>query len=206
MGDGTFDPEAFDTYVLALAADPRTRKSAPNRTGFPGLFRSAGGQSPRQKHQVGRFLCFPEKRFARRAHFRTHGQTTDQVSDLARPCGYWKVRRDFSRADPVPERSSTIATPPAVAFCRNCRTSASSTSGATDTRRQPTGQPFWVALSTEYLRKLASESRRGCGEKIAFAARAPFFSAYALRTRRNSVRLPPKTYTGSADQRRSRAR
>ena len=103
MGDGTFDPEAFHAYVLALAAVPRTRKSAPNRTGFPGTSARPVASPPRQKHQVGRFLCFPEKRLACRAHFRTHGQTTDKVSDLARPSGYRKVRWDFSRADPVPE-------------------------------------------------------------------------------------------------------
>jgi len=81
----------------------RTRKSAPNRTGFPGTAARSVVSFPRQKHQVGRFLCVPEKRLARRAHFRTHGQTIDKVNDLARPRGYRKVRRDFSRADRVPE-------------------------------------------------------------------------------------------------------
>ena len=89
--------------VLALAAVQRTRKSAPNRTGFPGTAARPVASPPRQKHQVGRFLGIPEKRLARRAHLRTHGQTTDKVDDLARARGYGKVRRDFSRADPVPE-------------------------------------------------------------------------------------------------------
>ena len=90
-------------------------------------------------------------------------------------------------------RPSTSAAPPAAAFCRNFRTSASSTSGATHTRRQPRADPFSVALSTAYLRKPAIESRRLCGERSAFAADAPFRSAYALRTRKNIARLSPKT-------------
>jgi len=79
------------------------RKSAPNRTDFPGAAARPVVGIPRQKHQVGRFLCIPEKRPARRAHLCTYGQTTDKVSDLDRPRGYRKVRSDFSRADPVPE-------------------------------------------------------------------------------------------------------
>ena len=58
---------------------------------------------PRQEHQVGRFLGIFEKRLARRAYLRTHGQTTRKIRDLDCARGYGKVRRDFSRADPVPE-------------------------------------------------------------------------------------------------------
>ena len=57
----------------------------------------------RQEHQVGRFLGILEKRLARRAYQRTHGQATSKIRDLDRARGYRKVRRDFSRADPVPE-------------------------------------------------------------------------------------------------------
>src|SRR5271167_795844 len=91
------------------------------------------------------------------------------------------------------KRPSTSAAPPATAFCRNCRTSASFTSGATHIIRQPRAEPFSVALSTAYLRKPAIESRRLCGERSAFAADAPFRSAYALRARKNIARLSPKT-------------
>src|SRR5271154_6697806 len=59
--------------------------------------------APRQEHQVGRFLGVFEERLARRAHLRTHRQTATKVEHLARARGYGKVRRDFSRADPVPE-------------------------------------------------------------------------------------------------------
>ncbi len=112
----------------------------------------------------------------------------------------WLARTATGKSDgispaviPSRRRRSTIATAPAAAFCRNCRTSASSTSGATHSIRQPTAEPSSVALSTACLRKLAIEARRVCGERSAFAARAPFFSAYALRTRRNNIRLSPKT-------------
>ncbi len=94
---------------------------------------------------------------------------------------------------PSRKRRSTSAAAPAEAFCRNCRTSASSTSGATHKRRQPAALPSSVAVSTACLRKPASEARRVCGERSAFAAPAPFFSAYAFRARRNNVRLSPKT-------------
>ncbi len=90
-------------------------------------------------------------------------------------------------------RRSTSATAAPTASCRNCRTSASFTSGATHTRRHPGADPSSVALSTECLRKPASESRRVGGEKSACAARAPFLSAYARRARKNNVRLSPKT-------------
>src|SRR5581483_8528889 len=52
---------------------------------------------------VDRFLCVPEKRPARRAHLRAHRQTAAKVGDLPRPRGCRKVRREFSRADRVPE-------------------------------------------------------------------------------------------------------
>ncbi len=52
---------------------------------------------------MGRFLGIPEKRLARRAYLRTHGQATSKIRDLDRAHGYRKVRRDVSRADPVPE-------------------------------------------------------------------------------------------------------
>ena len=112
----------------------------------------------------------------------------------------WIARTATGKSDgispaviPSRKRPSTSATPPAAAFCRNFRTSASFTSGATHTRRHPRADPFSVALSTAYLRKAASESRRVCGDSSALAARAPFFSAYALRTRKNIARLSPKT-------------
>ena len=59
--------------------------------------------TPRQEHQVGRFLGIPEKRLARRAYLRTHGKATSKINELARADGHRKVGRDFSRADPVPE-------------------------------------------------------------------------------------------------------
>ena len=90
--------------VLALAAVPRTRKSAPNHTGFPGTSARPVASPPRQKdHQISRFLGIPEKRLARRAHLRAHRQTLGKVDDLARTRGYGKVSRDFPSADPVPE-------------------------------------------------------------------------------------------------------
>ena len=99
----------------------------------------------------------------------------------------WIARTATGKSDgispaviPSRKRPSTSAAPPAAAFCSNCRTSASFTSGATHTRRQPRADPFLVALSTAYLRKPAIESRRPCGERSAFAADAPFRSAYAL--------------------------
>ena len=58
---------------------------------------------PRQEHQVGRVLGVFEERLARRAHLRTHRQTAAKVEHLARASGYRKVRRDFSRADRVPD-------------------------------------------------------------------------------------------------------
>ena len=59
--------------------------------------------TPRQEHQVGRFLGIPEKRLARRAYLRTHGQATSKIRDLDRAHGHRKVGRDFSGSDPVPE-------------------------------------------------------------------------------------------------------
>src|SRR5208282_4194066 len=59
--------------------------------------------TPRQDHEVGRFLGIPEKRLARRAYLRTHGKATSKIRDLDRAHGYRKVRRDFSGGDPVPE-------------------------------------------------------------------------------------------------------
>ena len=93
---------------------------------------------------------------------------------------------------PSRKRRSTSAAPPATVLCRNRRTSASFTSGATHTRRHPRTDPFSVALSTAYLRKPAIESRRLCGERSAFAADAPFRSAYALRTAQEYRPLAPK--------------
>ena len=107
---------------------------------------------------------------------------------------------------PSRKRRSTSATPPATAFCRNRRTSASFTSGATHTRRQPRADPFSVALSTAYLRKPAIESRGLCGERSAFAADAPFRSAYALRTRKISPACLQRRHTGSAVPHPSRRR
>ena len=89
--------------VLALAAVPRTRRSAANRTAFAGSAARPVASRPRQKHQVGRFLGVCEERLARRSHLRAHRQTAGKVDDLARAHGYGKVRRDFSRADPVLE-------------------------------------------------------------------------------------------------------
>ncbi len=112
----------------------------------------------------------------------------------------WLARAVTGKSDgispaliPSRKRRSTIATAPASAYCRSFRTSASSTRGATQMRRHPGADPSSVALSTMYRRKLASASRRACGERSAFAARAPFRSAYALRTRWNNVRLSPNT-------------
>ncbi len=59
--------------------------------------------TPRQEHQIGRFLGIPEKRLARRAYLRTHGKTTSKIRDLDRADGHRKVGRDFSGSDPVPE-------------------------------------------------------------------------------------------------------
>ena len=59
--------------------------------------------TPRQEHQVGRFLGIPEKRLARRAYLRTHGKATSKIRDLDRAHGHRKVGRDFSSGDPVPE-------------------------------------------------------------------------------------------------------
>src|SRR5208282_4338381 len=50
--------------------------------------------TPRQEHQVGRFLCVFEQRLARRARLRAHRQTPDKVEGLPRPRSYGKVRRD----------------------------------------------------------------------------------------------------------------
>ena len=97
------DADVLRTTRPELAIVDPSGASAPNRTGFPGTAPPPVASPPRQKHQVGRFLRVPEKRLARHAHLRTHGQTTDKVNDLARTRGYGKVRRDFSRADPVPE-------------------------------------------------------------------------------------------------------
>src|SRR5271170_3582786 len=59
--------------------------------------------TPRQEHQVGRFLGIPEKRLARRAYQRTHGKATSNINELACADGHRKVGRDFARADRVPE-------------------------------------------------------------------------------------------------------
>ena len=61
-----------------LGREVLRRTSAPNRTGFPGTAARPVASPLRQKHQVGRFLCVPEKRLARRAHLRTHGQTVER--------------------------------------------------------------------------------------------------------------------------------
>ena len=59
--------------------------------------------TPRQEHQVGRFLGIPEKRLARRAYLRTHGKATSKINELACADGHRKVGRDFARGDRVPE-------------------------------------------------------------------------------------------------------
>ena len=66
---------------------------------------------------------------------------------------------------PSRKRRSTIAAAPAEACWRNCRTSASSTSGAMHTMRQPAAEPSSVAFSTVCLRKPAIEARSVLGEK-----------------------------------------
>ncbi len=91
---------------------------------------------------------------------------------------------------PSRKRRSSSAAPPVAAFCKKRSTSASLTSGATQIRGSPGADPFSVALSTLYLRKPAIESRRLCGARSAFAASAPFLSAYALRTRRHRPLVP----------------
>ena len=79
----------------------------------------------------------------------------------------WLARTATGKSDgispaviPSRKRPSTSATAPAAAFCRNFRTSASSTSGAMHKRRHPRADPFSVAVFTTYLRKAASELRR----------------------------------------------
>ncbi len=98
----------------------------------------------------------------------------------------WLARMSTGKSDGISpaliasrKRLPTSPTAPASAFCRNRWTSTSFTSGATHSRRHPRADPFAVAVSTVCLRKAASESRRVCGERSAFAARAPFVSAYA---------------------------
>src|SRR5277367_3286596 len=59
--------------------------------------------TPRQEHQVGRFLGILEKRLARRAYLRTHGKATSKIRDLDRAFGHRKVGRDFARPDRVPK-------------------------------------------------------------------------------------------------------
>jgi hypothetical protein len=59
--------------------------------------------TPRQEHQVGRFLGIPKKCLARRAYQRTHGQATSKIRDLNRAFGHRKFGRDFSSSDRVPE-------------------------------------------------------------------------------------------------------
>ncbi len=93
---------------------------------------------------------------------------------------------------PSRKRRSTSATPPATALCRSRWTSASFTIGATHIIRQPRADPFSVALSTAYLRKSAIESRRLCGERSAFAANAPFRSAYASKDAQEYRPLVPE--------------
>jgi Virulence-associated protein E len=66
------DPGCQVDNVLALAAVPRTRKSAPNRTDFPGAAARPVVSLRRQKHQVGRFVGVFEERLARRAQLRAH--------------------------------------------------------------------------------------------------------------------------------------
>jgi hypothetical protein len=46
----TFPFECVDAYVLALAAISLTRKSAPNRTAFPGTAARTVASPPRQKN------------------------------------------------------------------------------------------------------------------------------------------------------------
>ncbi len=60
-------------------------------------------------------------------------------------------------------------------------------------QKAPPGGPFLGRTFDGVPQKAAIESRRLCGERSAFAADAPFRSAYALRTRKNIARLPPKT-------------
>lgn len=55
-------PREFDidkTLTQRRCAVPRTRKSAPNRTGFPSTAARLMASPPRQQHQVGRFLGIP---------------------------------------------------------------------------------------------------------------------------------------------------
>jgi hypothetical protein len=51
--------------------------------------------TPWQEDQVGRFFGVSQKRLARHAHLRAHGQTAGEVGDLARARGDGKVRREF---------------------------------------------------------------------------------------------------------------
>ena len=67
------------------------------------MHRPSSGRTPRQEHQVGRFLGVFEERLARGANLCAHGQTTSKINDLARADGYGTVGRDFSSADPIAE-------------------------------------------------------------------------------------------------------
>ena len=150
--------------------------------------------TPRQEHQISRFLSIFEERLARRAYPRTHGQATSKIRDLDRAHGYRKSDGTPPAVIPSRKRPSTSAAPPAAAFCRNSRTSASFTSGATHRRRHPRAHPFSVAPSTAYLRKRASElrSRLRRQQRLRGEKRLSFLRR-ALRTRKNIARLSPKT-------------
>jgi hypothetical protein len=102
---GIFEPNGSDSTRLKSACQEdielfgkKIRKLNPSLK----LSKNLMGR-PRQEHQVGRFLSIPEKRLARRAHLRTHGKATSKIRDLDRAHGHWKVGRDFSGSDPVPE-------------------------------------------------------------------------------------------------------
>ena len=96
---------------------------------------------------------------------------------------------------PSRKRRSTSAAPPATALCRNRWTSASFKQSARCAHHKAAtgGTLSRSHFSTAYLQKVRDRrSRALCGERSAFAADAPFRSAYALRARKNIARLSPK--------------
>jgi hypothetical protein len=93
--------------VGSLANEPNRLK----RCLSPFTYVSPFTYSPRQEYQIGRFLGIPEKRLARRAYQRTHGQATSKINELACADGHRKVGRDFARADRVPGKKGQASFP-----------------------------------------------------------------------------------------------
>ena len=204
VGSPSSNPELINRTVATIRENfqpsIRPRSSASTNAGFRSSSRITHPAStfwrristPRQEHQVRRFLGVFQERLARRAHLRTHRQTARQVEDLARARGYGKVRRDFSRADRVAESAFHERRGTRGASCRNCRTSASCTSGATHTRRHP-----GLILPRSHFLRRASGSWRASREESAARGvpsqrERPSVSAYARRARKNNRPLVPE--------------